>query len=67
MIAPDGRRGATGEEEKSFSPSKRIAVLSAEMDARLAALEGGDDYATHQSHIKWIAAMIWDLKQERPR
>ena len=52
----------TPEEEKNMPRGQRIAVLKAEMEARLAALEGGDQYRYHGSDIKWIAAKLWDLE-----
>jgi hypothetical protein len=51
----------TPDEEKAMPPAQRIAVLSAEIDARLAALEDGDDIERHLNNLKWIAAEIWRL------
>ena len=50
-------------QEMKFWPSaKRIAVMRAEMDARMAALEGGAEWEHHFSNITWLAGAIWDLE-----
>lgn len=51
----------SGEEMKSWPPKKRLAVLKAEMEGRLAALEGGAAWEEHGKHIRWIAAEIYEI------
>lgn len=55
--------GLTHEEEIAMEPAKRRAVLKAETEARLAALEGGADPRKHIGEIKWLAAEIWELER----
>ena len=53
--------GLRVEEEQAMPPAQRIAVLQAEIDARLAALRGGADPGKHIGNIKWCAAAMWAL------
>lgn len=53
--------GLRFEEEQAMPPAQRAAVLKAEMEARLAALEGGADPVKHIGQIKWCAAAIYAL------
>lgn len=55
--------GLHNEEEKAFEPAKRLFVLKAEHEARLAALEGGADWHKHLWQIKWLAAEIWEMER----
>lgn len=62
----------TPDEEKAMPPAQRAAVMRAEMDARLSALEGGARYDHHGANIKWLAARIWEIERDehnkrRPR
>ena len=50
------------DEEQAMPPRKRLAVLRAEMEGRLAALEGGDGWELHGAHLKWLTAAIYDLE-----
>ena len=51
------------EEEMAMDPAQRVAVLRAEMEGRLAALEGGAKWADHGNSIKWLGGEIWRLER----
>lgn len=51
------------DEEKAMPPAKRLAVLRAEMEGRLAALEGGARWDDHGKHVRWLGGEIWDLER----
>jgi hypothetical protein len=48
--------------ERTMPTAQRIAVMQAELDARLSALEGGESWDRHAHHIKWLAAAVWQLE-----
>lgn len=52
----------TPAEYEARARRKRIVTLKAEMEGRLAALEGGAEWADHGQNIKRLAEMIWDLE-----
>ena len=56
--------GLTAEQEKNMPPRQRIVVIKAEIDARLAALEGGEPSEKHLGHIKWLASRQWEVEQD---
>jgi hypothetical protein len=59
-------KGLTQEMQDAAPPSKKLAILRAEMEARLAALEGGapwGDPTKHGTSIKWLAGEIWELER----
>jgi len=51
------------EEEMAMEPAQRVVVLRAEMEGRLAALEGGSEWKHHGNELKWLAAEIWRLER----
>lgn len=55
-----------GADMKTWPRAKRIACLRAEMEARLAALRGGAYWRDHGMHVRDLAALIWDIENERP-
>lgn len=60
-------RGEVVDTYDAAPPAKKLAMLRAELDGRLAALEGGDDWSggsKHGANIKWLAGEIWELEQQ---
>jgi len=53
----------TPEELAALPSGAMLAVLKAEQESRLAALEGGARWRDHGQQIKWLAAKIWELEQ----
>lgn len=67
-------RGEVVDTYDAAPPAKKLAMLRAELEARMAALEGGDAWAggsKHGANVKWLAGEIWELERrvgalERP-